>query len=159
LTINGNLTNNSPILNVDLSSSPSGNNDRIAMTGTLAMTGAQMFNFNLTENALGEGTYMLIDGANNSTEAGVTLANNLLAPTRQTITMSRPTAGSNPSYIQMDVVGAAGSLVWSGTNGSAWDTSTVNWLNGVVADQFYNLDLVRFDDTSTNGAVVIGPMV
>lgn len=45
--------------------------------------------------------------------------------------------------------------MWQGTNGNNWDTTTINWLNGASGDQFYNLDLVRFDDTSTNGNVAI----
>ena len=66
-----------------------------------------------------------------------------------------PAAGSNPSYVRLTVTGNAGSLVWQGTNGNAWDIATTNWLNGSAADKFYNLDLVQFDDTSTNGNVNI----
>jgi autotransporter-associated beta strand protein len=147
-TINGNLTNNSPVFNFDLSSSPAGSNDLINMTGTLALTGPQMFNFNLASNALGDGTYNLIQGATNSTASGVTLTNNLPGNTRQVITLYRPPAGSNPSYIQLIVSGNAGSLLWQGTNGTSWDTSTTNWFNGTTADQYYNLDTVTFDDTA-----------
>jgi fibronectin-binding autotransporter adhesin len=46
--------------------------------------------------------------------------------------------------------------VWRGTNGGNWDlATTVNWLNGAAADKFYNLDQVRFDDSSPNGNVSI----
>ncbi len=102
LTIKGGLTNNSPILNFTLSSSPSGVNDLISMNGTLAMNGAQTFNFTLTSNALGAGTYNLIQGATNSTASSVTLVNNLPGNTRQTLGLARPSAGSNPSYIQLN---------------------------------------------------------
>ncbi len=155
LTINGNLTNSSPVLKFDLSSSPSGANDRINLTGTLAMSGVQTFNFNLTDGALGAGTYYLIEGATGSTAWGGT-AMNLPANTRQTFALVRPAAGSNPSYVRLNVTGSASSLVWRGTNGSNWDlATTANWLNGTAADVFYNLDSVRFDDTSTNGTVTI----
>jgi len=150
LTLGSHLTNNSPILNFDLSGSPSGANDRINMTGTLAMIGAQTFNFNLTDNALGAGTYSLIEGASNSTQSGVTFANNLPANTRQTITLTNAAPGSNPSYVRLAVTGNAAGLVWRGTNGVNWDTTTTNWYNGSTADQFYNLDTVVFDDSGSN---------
>ena len=154
LTINGHLTNNSPILNFGLSGSPSGNNDRINMTGTLAMTGTQTFDFTLTDNALGAGTYSLIEGASSSTATSVTLTNNLPTNTRQTIAFSSAAPGSNPSYIRLSVTGTAASLVWRGTNGGSWDTSTVNWANGAAADIYYNLDTVTFDNTGANASGV-----
>lgn len=148
------LTNASPILNFDLSASPAGANDRINLSGTLAMSGTQTFNFNLTEFALGEGTYGLIEGASSSTASGVLLTHNLPGSTRQTFSLSRPAAGSNPSYIRLNVVGSAASLIWRGTNGASWDTSTVNWANGSTPDTYYNLDAVTFDDTGANAANV-----
>jgi autotransporter-associated beta strand protein len=154
-TINNNLTNNTPEYDFDLSGNPSGSNDLINMTGTLAMTGTQTFNFNLTDNSLGAGTYSLIQGANNSTQSGVSFASNLPGNTRQNISFNVASPGSNPSYVQLLVSGNAASLVWSGTNGSSWDTSTINWLNAGNADQYYNLDAVTFDDTSTNGSVTL----
>ena len=153
LTINGHLTNTLPQLNFDLSGSPAGANDRINLYGTLALSGAQTFNFNLTDNALGSGTYGLIEGATNSTQSGVSLVSNLPGNTRQNISLVSATAGSSPAYIHLLVSGAAAALAWRGTNGSTWDTSSVNWLNGSGADQFYNLDTVTFDDTAATGTV------
>jgi len=150
LTINGNLTNNSPILNYSLSGSPSGENDLLNMTGTLAMSGAQTFNFNLSENSLGAGTYRLIEGATNSTQSSVSFVNNLPGNTRQIISFTNSAPGTNPSYIRLTVAGAAASLIWRGTNGLDWDTSTVNWANGSMTDVYYNLDTVTFDDTGAN---------
>jgi autotransporter-associated beta strand protein len=58
------------------------------------------------------------------------------------------------------VAGSAANLVWSGTNGSAWDlNSTLNWFNAGIPDVFYNLDRVQFDDTSTNGTANISGAV
>jgi autotransporter-associated beta strand protein len=156
LTVSNGLTLATPTLYFDLSSSPTGSNDEIVMQGgTLAMSGVQTYNFNLVNNALGAGYYSLIEGATGLTAwSGVT--DNLPTGTRQAIAVIRPAAGSNPSYVRLAVTGSAASLVWQGTNGSAWDLSTTtNWLNGSTADEFYNLDLVRFDDTSTNGDVSI----
>ena len=156
MTVSNGLTLAAPTLNFDLSSSPAGANDQIVMQGgTLGMSGAQSYNFKLVNNALGAGNYYLISGATGST-AWSSVANNLPTGTRQTFSVNRPSAGSNPSYTRLTVTGSAASLVWSGTNGSAWDLSTTtNWLNGGAADEFYNLDIVRFDDTSTNGNVSI----
>jgi len=151
LTVTNNLTLNTPTLNFDLSSSPAGGSDQIMIrNGSLTMSGVQTYNFNLLNDALGAGTYTLIGGASGST-GGSGFADNLPGNTRQSFTFQNPSAG-----VQLLVTGNAGSLVWQGTNGGNWDlAATVNWLNGSVADTFYNLDLVRFDDTSTNGNVSI----
>jgi len=155
LTISNGLTLASPNLFFDLSSSPSGANDKIVMLGgSLAMSGVNNYIFYPINGFYGAGTYDLIDGATTSTAwSGVT--QNLPANTRQTFNLFRAAAGSNPSYVRLAVTGNAGSLVWQGTNGNNWDIVTTNWLNGAAADQYYNLDLVQFDDTSTNGNVNI----
>jgi autotransporter-associated beta strand protein len=155
LTINNQLTTATPTLNFDLSSLPAGANDRINMTGTLAMSGVQTYNFNLVNNALGAGTYGLIEGANNSSQSSVSFVNNLPLNTRQTISLTSAAPGSNPSYIRLIVTGTPNSLTWRGTNGNAWDISTVNWANGASADKFYNLDAIMFSDLSTNGKVTL----
>jgi autotransporter-associated beta strand protein len=154
LTINGNLTNATPTLNFALSAFPGGANDQIIVNGALVMSGPQTFNFDLADTALGAGTYDLIEGATNSTQSSVSFASNLPGNTRQNISFAS-VAGSNPSFVRLVVSGNASSLLWTGTNGSAWDTSTVNWLNGASADQYYNLDMVTFDDSSTNGMVLL----
>ena len=153
LTVSNGLTLAAPNLYFDLSSSPSGANDQIVMQGgSLAMSGVNNYIFYPINGFYGAGTYDLIEGATTSTAwSGVT--QNLPTNTRQTFNLFRASAGSNPSYVRLTVTGNAGSLVWQGTNGSNWDLATTNWLNGSVADQFYNLDLVQFDDTSTNGNV------
>ena len=153
LTISNGLTLAAPNLYFDLSSSPSGANDQIVMQGgSLTMSGVNNYIFYPINGFYGAGTYDLIDGATTSTAwSGVT--QNLPTNTRQTFNLFCASAGSNPSYVRLTVTGNAGSLVWRGTNGSNWDLATTNWLNGSVADQFYNLDLVQFDDTSTNGNV------
>ena len=160
LTLGSHLTNATPTLYFGLSGSPAGANDHINMSGTLAMSGVQTFNFNLTQNALGAGTYGLIEGANNSTQSGVSFASNLPGNTRQSFSFATNTVGSNPSYVRLLVTGTANALIWKGTNGNTWDLSTTtNWFNGSAADKFYNLDLVTFNDTATNGGVAISGTV
>jgi autotransporter-associated beta strand protein len=151
LTVSNNLTLTAPNLFFDLSSSPIGVNDEIVMQGgSLAMSGVNNFIFYPINGVYGAGTYNLIGGASGSSGGG-TFASNLPSNTRQNFTFQNPSSG-----VQLVVTGNAGSLVWQGTNGSNWDlATTVNWLNGSTADEFYNLDTVQFDDTSTNGNVSI----
>lgn len=161
LIVSNNLTlNSSATMNFDLSSSPGGSNDEIIMQGgLLTMGNPQNYNFNLVNNALGAGTYNLITGGANTSAASVGFASNLPGNTRQTFAFLRPASGNGQCYVQLAVTGNAGSLVWQGTNGNNWDNVTTNWLNGTAADKFYNLDLVRFDDTAGSGNVsIIGEM-
>jgi len=46
-------------------------------------------------------------------------------------------------------------LVWSGAAGSAWDTTTTNWLLGQTATVYSNGDNVTFNDSSATALVVI----
>ena len=151
LTVSNSLSLTTPQLDFDLSSSPAGVNDSLWLPGaTLTQSGVQTYHFNLVNNALGAGIYTLIGGAlaNNS---GGSFATDLPPNTRQNFTLQ-----NSPAGVQLAVTGNAGSLVWRGTNGSNWDVaSTPNWLNGTGVDLFYNLDVVRFDDSSTNGNVSI----
>ena len=159
LTISNGLTLAAPNLFFDLSSSPNGANDKIAMLGgSLAMSGVNNYIFYPINGFYGAGTYDLIDGATTSTAwSGVT--KNIPANTRQIFNLFSSAAGSNPSYVRLSVTGNSSSLVWQGTNGNNWDSATTNWSNGSGADQFYNLDQVQFDDTSTNGNVnVVGTL-
>ncbi len=159
LTVSNSLTLATPNLYFDLSGSPAGANDKITLLGgSIAMSGANNYVFNLTENTLGAGVYNLIDGATTSS-AWSSVTHNLPGNTRQGIVLNRSAAGANPAYVRLTITGGASSLLWRGTNGSVWDVSTTNWLNGANADKFFNLDTARFDDTSTNGIVTVTPIL
>jgi autotransporter-associated beta strand protein len=155
LTVSNSLNLNTPQLDFNLSSSPAGSNDEILLPGaTLNESGVQTYNLNLVNNALGAGTYTLIGGAVANNYGG-SLVTDLPANTRQGFILENASTG-----VQLVVTGNAGSLLWLGTNGSNWDLATTfNWLNGTVMDKFYNLDMVRFDDTATNGNVNINSLV
>jgi fibronectin-binding autotransporter adhesin len=79
------------------------------------------------------------------------------ANTRQTVAFNT----STPGAVLLNVSGSLpASLIWQGTNGNFWSLGiTTNWLNGSVADRFFNADSVLFNDTSTNGNVVIPNLV
>jgi len=155
LTVSNSLNLNTSALDFDLSSSPSGPNDEILLPGgSLNETGVQTYNLNLINNALGAGTYTLIGGAAANNYGG-SLVSDLPTSTRQGFSLQNTAAG-----VQLVVTGNASSLIWQGTNGGNWDlATTINWLNGTLADEFYNLDMVRFDDTATNGNVNINGVV
>jgi autotransporter-associated beta strand protein len=155
LTVSNSLNLNTSQLIFDLSSSPAAANDEILLPGgTLNESGTQTYNLNLVNNALGAGTYTLIGGAA-ANNFGGSLVTDLPTNTRQGFSLQNTLTG-----VQLAVTGNASSLVWQGTNGGNWDVATtVNWLNGAVADEFYNLDVVQFDDTATNGNVNINGVV
>ena len=156
MNIGAGLTLNNPTLSLDMANSPAGLSDKIVMNGgTLAMTGALNFQFQLLAGPLTAGSYDLVSGATNSTASSVTFAHNLPTGTRQTFTISRPAAGSNPSYLRLTVAGDAGTLDWTGANGGVWDPNTTanNWLLGAASANFFNLDTVNFTDSSAVGTV------
>jgi autotransporter-associated beta strand protein len=155
LTVSNSLNLNTSELDFNLSSSPAGSNDEILLPGaTLSESGLQTYNLNLVNNALGAGTYTLI-GSAAANNYGGSLVTDLPTNTRQGFSLQNTSTG-----VQLVVTGSASSLKWQGTNGGNWDlATTVNWLNCTIADEFYNLDVVRFDDTSTNGNVNINGLV
>lgn len=156
LSVSNGLTLNNAILRFDLSNSPGGTNDRIALSGgMLTMSGTPTFLFNLTDGVLGAGTYTLIDGGTNTSAAGVGFAHNLPSGTRQGFSIQRPSSGNGQCYVRMVVSGEAASLVWrGGENTNSWDRAvTTNWLNGAAPERFFNYDAVVFSDVSTQGTV------
>jgi len=155
ITLGGGLTLNGGTVNFDLANvttAGGGVNDLISLNGgALTFSGTTTINPNFLNGPLANGTYTLIAGGA-STSGGT--ANLLWAGpsgTRQTIALNTGTPGA----LLLNVSGTpAASLVWRGTNGVNWDTSTVNWANGTTADLFYNLDAVTFDNTGANPANV-----
>ena len=158
LTVGGGLALNNNTLYFDMASSPAGANDRIVMAngGTLGLTGTIYFQFLLLDGTLGPGTYELVSGATTSTASGVSLTHNLPTASRQTFALSRPAAGSNPSYIRLTVTGSPATLTWTGATSAVWDTTSANW-TGATPGVFYPNDAVVFDDTSAvNGITISG---
>jgi autotransporter-associated beta strand protein len=155
LTLGGGLSLKGNTLYFDMSSSPSGVNDRIVMTGgTLALSGTQSFQFALVDGSLGAGSYDLVTGAG-ALSGTVTLTHNLPTDSRQTFTLS-----AVGTTIRLTVAGNPASLVWTGVNnGGAWDIqTTANWSGGPT-NTFFNNDAVTFDDTSSVGTVTLASPV
>ena len=157
-TLGGGLTLNGGTVNLELANVPtvgSGVNDLILLNGgALTLTGTTTINPYFLNGPLGNGTYTLIAGGASTSGSTANLLWAGPSGTRQTIALDTSTTGA----LKLNVSGPpAASLVWRGTNGLNWDTSTVNWANGPAADMFYNLDAVTFDDTGSNPASVTLP--
>lgn len=154
MNITGGLTLNGNTIYCDMSNSPAGANDKISVGGTLGLTGAQYFQFLLLQGPLTAGTYDLIT-ATGSTASGVTLTHNLPTDSRQTFTLGRSSAGSNPSKVWLTVTGNPAVLTWTGTTNGTWDTVTANNWTGASPNTFYNNDDVVLNDTATTRNVTL----
>jgi autotransporter-associated beta strand protein len=148
-------------LNYDLSSSPTatGSNDQIIVpSGNLNITYTNTFNINMTNGYLGNGVYTLI-GGNASASGSPTLASNIPGTNRQNIYLTRQSGGKTPAFVNLNVTGSPGNLTWTGSNGATWDLNTTGDWSGASPNTFYNLDSVTFDDSNTNGNVIISGTV
>ena len=162
LTITNGLTLTNAALYFDLANvtnAGGGVNDLILLAGgTLVLSGTNTIVPNLLNGFLAPGNYTLISGG------GATIGNvaNFVwagaTGTRQAFSFDTTTV---PGTVFLVVAGSPpASLVWTGTNGGAWNVNgTVNWLNAGAVDKFYDLDSVIFNDASTNGNVVIAGAV
>lgn len=148
LSISGGLALNGNTIYCDLSNSPTGANDKITVGGALALTGAQTFQFLLLDGTLNAGTYDLIT-ASGSSASGVTLLHNLPVGSRQTFTLARSAAGSNPSKVWLTVTGNPATLTWTGTTSGNWDTATASNWTGATPNTFGPNDAVVIDDSSS----------
>ena len=162
LIITNGLTLTNATLYFDLASvttSGSGVNDLISLAGgALTLSGTTTVMPNLLNGFLTPGNYTLISGGSSTVGSAANLAWAGATASRQTFSFDTTTM---PGSVFLNVAGLPpATLVWQGTNGSAWDVNnTVNWLNAGTADKFFGLDSVIFDDTSTNGSVVISGVV
>lgn len=158
LNISGGLALNGNTIYCDMSNTPAGANDRISVGGSLALTGTQYFQFLLLQGPLDPGTYDLIT-ATNSSASGVLLTHNLPTDSRQTFSLGRSSAGSNPSKIWLTVTGNPAILTWTGAAGANWDTVTSGNWTGATPATFYQNDAVVLDDTATTRAINLAAAV
>jgi len=157
LTIGGGLNMQGATLSLQLSGSPSGANDKVVLNGgTLALSGTNPLQINLTDGVLGEGIYELISGGTATTGSAANVSWTPPSTARQTFTLSTP-----PGKLILTVTGQPATLRWLGT-ATAWDSATANWANtttGVNPDMFREGDAVLFDDSATSGAVSLAAAV
>ena len=69
------------------------------------------------------------------------------------------TSSNSPEASATPAAGALSGLVWTGAAGTAWDTTTTNWLNGVNAAVYANGNNVFFYDSPVSTNVVITSIV
>ena len=136
--------------------------DLITLTGaspTLSLGGITTIT---PSSVMSDGTYTLINGISSIAAGDATML--ALDPIATANTRSTPTVSfSVGPPVTLTISGStanATSLEWQGTNGSNWDVSTVNWLNynSSLADHFYNLDTVTFDDTGMAPVSLVGTL-
>jgi len=153
-----NITLNGGTLMVDLNAANNtvggGVNDLLQANGTVNVSGTIYVKPTITGGSPTTGTtYTLISGSGSPWASG-NASNFALAPgTPMAVTFDTTTT---PGSLLMTVqAGSIAPLVWAGTNGNNWDTTTTNWLNTTTTlpDKYFDLDPLTFDDTSTNGNV------
>ncbi|HEX3718622.1 MAG TPA: autotransporter-associated beta strand repeat-containing protein [Verrucomicrobiae bacterium] len=132
-------------------------NDLISVTGALTLNGANTISLTLL-GVLPNGTYHLIKyGSLNGNVGTLTLAG--FGGSRLTPTLVDNVANQS---IDLTLSGSPGAIVWQGgLNGNVWDVvTTKNWLNGGIADFFYDGDAVSFTDVgAANPNVVLNTVM
>ena len=162
LTINGSLSlSGAGTLAVDLANTATvggGINDLLQVNGglNLATTTPTPVSFNFINGAPALGVYYtLISATGPITGAAATAFSNA---SRYTATFSQ--VGNT---VGVTFSGGATNLVWTGTDPAipaTWDVSlSTNWFDGTGGNVFYQLDKVRFDNTSLNTTVAISGSV
>ncbi len=168
--VNTVVTNDLALTNVSLwfhlGASPAvggGTNDLVRLNGgILTLAGTNTVYPLFTGGLPAAGTYTLITGGGSTIGGSANLAwAGGTGATRQTYGLDATTPGAVLLRVTNNagILPLASALVWRGTNGNSWDTTTTNWLNGAAADLFYTFDPVVFNDTSTNGSVSISGTV
>ena len=142
-------------LQYELTNNPLGANDKISVGGglTLGNAGPTTIAVTALSNALGNGSYRLIDYAGSLTDFGgsFTLSGVGGATTRQTFAIDTSVA----QQVNLNVGGSAANLTWvGGNNANAWDlVTTVNWTGAAgpaFDNRFYDGDAVTFTDAGSN---------
>jgi autotransporter-associated beta strand protein len=151
----GALNMTAPTLLYDLTNSPTGANDRVvAGSAMITLNGLHTFIFHLQDGDLSAGTYPLITTTGSLQANGATFSHNLSNTPRQSFAIA-----TTANAVNLVVTGSPTTLQWSGAQ-TLWDVaSTSAWLNGAVANVFFQADAVHFTDVATNGNVTIATNV
>jgi autotransporter-associated beta strand protein len=164
------VTSGGATANFDLAgttTSGSGVNDLIAVTGNLSLTGITTVEVNPTAGTLASGsaytlfTYGTLDPASTASGSPLTLGPGLLGP-RQTAAFSY--GSGNNSAIQLTINGFNANLTWIGTSSTTWDqndTGNLPWTGAPTpsANFFATKDNVTFNNSAVATTVNIGSTV
>ncbi len=145
LTLNGNT------LYYEVSTNAVATSDRIAVSGTLVLNGANTLVLSTPFGPAPAGTYTLLTYA--ATNGTGTLALDRAYPNA---TLS---VGEASVTLTVTGGGTADTLVWKGDDtANAWDTTTANWAVNGSATAYADLIAVLFDDTgSASPDIIITP--
>jgi autotransporter-associated beta strand protein len=121
--------------------------------------GAATFSSSNTFTLVGlpaSGTYTLVQSSTPLAGSAPTL----VVPTGTRATYTPHYGDIDPNAFQLVVAGTPKSLTWTGAASNVWDvTGAVNWTDGAISEQFYNLDTVTFDDSGANKSIVLNTTV
>ena len=143
LTVGGLTLSNGAMVDFDLGPT----SDLLAVTGALTLNGATL---NVQEaGGLTSGTYEIMSYGSlpGGFNAGSLLVSSLPAGFSALVV-------NNPGANQIDLDIYAMKL-WTGSHGSAWNTSTANWAIAGGTATFGNSDAVAFDNTASTGGVSV----
>ena len=142
---------NTGTLQFDLSSSPAGTNDQIAVNGNLTLLGMTAVNILALPNNVLSGTYTLITYTGTLTGSAANLQPSSGA-TRYSYVFDTSIAGQ----VNVTVSGGPANLTWVGNAASnVWDLMTTPNFSGATDNRFYNLDAVTFDNTGVGGTTPV----
>lgn len=165
LTVAGGVSLTGGTLNLDLTGGTftvgGGVNDHVSGSGALNLSGSTTVNVTWTGSPV-TGTYEIIGCASLGSGGTANLVEGTGLTDGARISFSFDTT-TTPGKVFLVVSGGPAPLTWvGGFGGNAWDIgTTANWTNNttLLADNFYDLDTVTFNDTSANGAVSLGVTV
>ena len=147
LTLGGGLSAaDGSTLAFDLSRDPTGvttTNDRLAITGNLALSGIVSVVINPLSSQLTPGTYTL--ATYSGTLSGSTANLSVVVPEGTPYSIS---LGSGALTLTVPVTRSAGAVTWSGSTSGIWDIATTqNWKLAGSPAVFVSGDTISFDDT------------
>jgi fibronectin-binding autotransporter adhesin len=151
LSFSNDLTLDGITVKFVLSGAPNGANSKIAVAGNLTLNAQNTISIS-GFTTLQNGTYPLFTYASETSNGQTWNLAGFASSGRQMANIVDTGTGE----IDLVISGSVGNLKWVGDGAvNNWDvTTSFDWSNGTSADQFFNGDVVTFDDSgSTNPAV------
>jgi autotransporter-associated beta strand protein len=158
LTFNNNLTLNGATNIIKLASDPTtvgnGVNDLINVAGTLTLNGVSTIQINPLGVLSSASAYTVMAyGSGTPSAANLRVAS---GSSRYNVSLVNP--ATTAPFIQVNITGNPGILVWKGgaaSNPNVWDNTTTNWLNlsTGLRDSYLPGDNPIFDDTASTNVI------
>ncbi|MDD3079545.1 MAG: autotransporter-associated beta strand repeat-containing protein [Paludibacter sp.] len=136
----------------DLTDSNEANNDLLILNGVLTIESGSIININQRTGNLSPGNYLLAKGLDINGD----IKNIKVTGAVGVATDLSYDETSKELYLIVKGVRSASSVVWTGTNGSAWDlATTTNWTKDGSPDIFVTGDSVYFETDAVNHSVTL----